>query len=881
MTKAYDPEPVEKKWSRFWEEKGLFRAEVQSQAEPYTVAIPPPNITGGLTIGHVLDMTIQDILIRWKRMEGYETLWLPGTDHAGIATQNAVEKKLAERGLTRNDLGKEKFVEEIWKWREKYGRQIVEQLNRLGCSCDWSRERFTLDEGLTRAVWEVFFRLWEEGLIYRGDYIINWCPRCRTALSNEEVEYVEADGSLYYLKYPEKEGDGCAVVATTRPETMLGDVALAVNPHDEKTRWAVGRIFILPLMERELPVIEDSFVDPEFGTGIVKVTPAHDPNDFDMGRRHSLEPILVMDEDGKMNSNAGKYEGEDRLTCRENILKDLEASGLLEKTEPHRYSVGHCYRCETTVEPYLSKQWFVKMKPLAESAIEAVRRDETKFYLERWKKVYFHWMENVRDWCISRQLWWGHRLPIWYCQGCDEVVVSREQPSECPACGSKNLRQDEDVLDTWFSSWLWPFSTLGWPEESEDLKFFYPTSALVTGWDIIFLWVARMIMAGLHFTGKVPFREVYFHGMVRDEERRKLSKSLGNSPDPIELIDEYGADGVRMGMMLITPEGQDVLFSKSRMEVGRNFANKVWNASRLILMSLDKAERRDVKAELPDDLDVSDRWILSRFNRTVSSTTQALNNYNFNDAAKTLYEFTWHEFCDWYVELIKPRLYGEGEETRGAALAVAGHVLGGILRLIHPFMPFISEELWQLISHEGESIVTAEWPQPDSKLTDEEAEAEMDLIQKVIVAIRNIKSEMGVSPQKKAECYLRSGDDSKRGVLEGARDSILNLAGIEELTVREEVERPPHSATAIVSGVEVFVPLANLIDLDAEKRRLSKELDRVSEELEKVSRRLEGKDFLAKAPEEVVARTEAKKDEYSSKVAKLKENLRVVEEMSS
>jgi valyl-tRNA synthetase len=876
LDKRYDPHKVEAKWYRFWMEQGFFHNPVDSSKKPYTIVIPPPNVTGILTMGHVLNNTIQDILIRWKRMDGFNALWLPGTDHAGIATQNVVEKELAKEGLSREDLGREKFLERVWEWKLSYGGKIVQQLQQLGCSCDWDRERFTMDEGLSKAVLETFVRLYEKGLIYRGKYIINWCPRCRTALADEEVEHQDLGGHLWYIKYPIKDSPKFITVATTRPETMLGDTAVAVNPKDERYLELQKQKVILPIVNRELVVIADDFVDPEFGTGIVKVTPAHDPNDFDMGQRHNLDSINIMNPDATMNENAGDYAGMDRFECRERLLADLKERDLLVKVKSHEHALGHCYRCHTAIEPYLSDQWFVKMRPLAESARRVVEEGEIKFYPRRWTKVYLNWIENIRDWCISRQIWWGHRIPIWHCDVCGEVMAAKEKPVRCTKCESANLRQDEDVLDTWFSSWLWPFSTLGWPEKTSELAYFYPTDALVTGPDIIFFWVARMVMAAMEFMGEVPFPHVYINGMVKDEQGRWMSKSLGNSPDPTEIIEEFGADALRLSMILITAEGQDAYFSKDKLVIGRNFANKIWNASRFVLMNLGDFDARQGSPE-SSRLSLVDRWIISSFQRTVTGVTKSLERYRLNEAAHQVYDFFWHEYCDWYLEWVKPRLYeSEDKGDRETALWVASTILEGALRLLHPFMPFVTEEIWQHLPHEGESLMVTGWPQVERSNLDGQAEQVVGYLRDVIGAVRNIRAEMGVPPSRRARVLLKVEDQKVLRHLQANRHYLLDLAKIEELVVSEVVERSKATATAVVRGVEVFVPLEGLIDLVAERQRLEKEIERISELLAVVSKKLSNEDFLGRAPKEVVARERAKGEEYSQQLAKLQENLKFI-----
>ncbi|MCX5687443.1 MAG: valine--tRNA ligase, partial [Candidatus Omnitrophica bacterium] len=724
----YNPKDYEESIYSKWENNGLFHAKPDPSKKPFTIAIPPPNITGILHMGHALNNTLQDILIRWKRMQGFASLWVPGTDHAGIATQNVVERSLREKGITRQELGRDKFVEEVWKWREQYGSTIIKQLKRLGASCDWERTRFTMDKGLSEAVLEAFVQLYNKDLIYRGNYIINWCPRCQTALSDEEAPHKDVEGKLYYILYPFKEGiehgaksiEG-VVVATTRPETMLGDMAVAVNPKDRRYKKLVGKKLVLPIMDREIEIIADDFVDKKFGTGAVKVTPAHDPNDFEMAKRHGLEPVRIMRPDGKMNENSGRFNGIDRFEARKLIVAELEEKGLLIKIEKHNHAVGHCYRCNTVIEPYLSLQWFVKMKPLAEPAIEAVKNGKIKFYPKRWTKVYLNWMENIRDWCISRQIWWGHRLPVYYCQKCNAVIVAKVAPEKCTKCGSLDLKQDDDVLDTWFSSWLWPFSTLGWPEKTKDLEYFYPTSSLVTAPEILFFWVARMIVSGKEFIKEIPFSDVYIHGTVRDATGKKMSKSLGNIIDPIEIIDGFGADALRFSIISITAAGQDVFLSKEKFEIGRNFANKIWNASRFVLMNVEyRAE--DIR-RAGQELSMADKWIFSRLNRTIEAVTKALDNYKFNEAESLAYDFFWHDFCDWYVEMVKPEIT---EQVKGNKSQVTGkiliYVLENSLKLLHPFMPFVTEAVWQNIK-ERESIMIAPWPEADKHYINKKIES--------------------------------------------------------------------------------------------------------------------------------------------------------------
>ncbi|MGB4416673.1 MAG: valine--tRNA ligase [bacterium] len=874
LSTVYNPRVVEDKWYQYWMEGDYFRPTIDPEQEPFTIVIPPPNVTGALHMGHALDNTIQDVLIRWKRMTGVPTLWLPGTDHAGIATQARVVESLAQEGLTPQDLGREKFLERTWQWKEQYGGRIIEQLKRLGASCDWSRERFTMDEGCSRAVREVFVSLFEKGLIYRGDYIVNWCPQCGTAISDIEVEHEEEEGKLWHFRYPLIDGEGYVTVATTRPETILGDTAVAVHPEDERYRDLVGKKLVLPGVGRQIPIVADPYVDPEFGSGAVKVTPAHDPNDFLIGLRHGLEQVVVMAPDGTMNENAGKYQGMDRLECREALVADFDREGYLVKVEDHLHAVGHCSRCDTTIEPLLSKQWFVRMKPLAEPALEAVRQGQIRFVPERFTKIYCDWLENIRDWCISRQLWWGHRIPVWYCQDCDEIIASREDLNQCPHCGGE-VEQDPDVLDTWFSSALWPFSTLGWPDDTEDLNYFYPTSVLVTGRDIIFFWVARMIFMGLEFMQEEPFREVLIHGLVLDSQGRKMSKSLGNGIDPLEVIEEYGADTLRFMLMTSTTPGNDMRFYWERVENCRNFANKIWNASRFALMNLTDFQPEGIEE---DQLaySMADRWILSRLNRTIARVTEELEEYQLGEAATTLYEFIWGEFCDWYIEMIKPRLYAkEDGEGRRTSQYVLWKVLETTLRLLHPFMPFITEEIWQHLPHGGPSICVAPWPEAGD--TDPAVEEEMERIMAVIRGVRNIRAEMNIPPGKKVPVAIQA-PAGLQSQLEAGIPYITQLAGVGTVTMQEPVtEKPRQAAAAMVGGVEVYVPLEGLIDIDKEIARLRKEEQNLVKEVERVTKKLQNENFLAKAPAEVVAKEREKEKEYREKLAKVRERIALLE----
>jgi valyl-tRNA synthetase len=874
--KAYEPKEVEEKWYRFWLERGFFHANPNSGKRPFCIVIPPPNVTGSLHMGHALNNTLQDILIRWRRMQGYETLWLPGTDHAGIATQHMVEKELAKENLTREEIGREEFLKRVWEWKEKYGRVIIEQLKRLGASCDWDRERFTMDEGLKEAVKEVFVRLYEEGLIYRGNYIINWCPRCKTALSDLEVERKEEEGMLYYLRYP-LEGGGEIVVATTRPETMLGDTAVAVNPEDERYKDLVGRWVILPVVGRRIPVIADSYVDPQFGTGALKITPAHDVNDFEIAKRHDLPFVKVMDERGIMTEEAGPYKGLDRFECRRRILEDFRKDGTLVKEEPYRIVLGRCYRCQTVVEPYLSVQWFVKTKPLAEPAILAVKEKRTRIIPEQWEKVYFDWMESIRDWCISRQIWWGHRIPAWHCEDCGGITVDRQVPTRCKDCGSTNLYQDPDVLDTWFSSALWPFATLGWPQRTKELEVFYPTSVLVTGFDILFFWVARMMMMGLHFMKDVPFRDVYVHALVRDMEGQKMSKTRGNVIDPLEMIEKYGADSLRFALAILAAQGRDIKLSEQRIESARTFCNKLWNAARFCLLNLDEG----IKGSIPERLTLPDKWILLRLKDTIKEVTQALEEYRFNDAALAIYHFTWHNFCDWYIELSKVQLsQADDLQLRQNTQKVLLFVLERILKLLHPFMPFITEEIWQKIPHEGESIMVSSWPEELELEEDLETRTRMERLMGVVTAIRNIRGEMGVPPSKRIKAILRSEDARILEELQQEAPYIRSLALLRELELLEGGEAPKASSTAITYGVEVYVPLSELVpEPEKEIERLKKELKRVEEDIAFLSRKLQDPSFLQKAPKEVVEKEKEKLEERLKVREKLQMRLNAVEDL--
>jgi valyl-tRNA synthetase len=882
MEKSYNPHQVEEKWYQYWEKHGYFRADEDSKQKAYSIVIPPPNVTGVLHIGHALNNTLQDILIRLKRMEGYAVLWMPGTDHAGIATQNVVEKQLLEEGLDRHALGREKLIERVWKWKEQSGGTIINQLKKLGASCDWSRERFTMDEGLSDAVKEVFVRLYREGLIYRSNYIINWCPRCQTALSDLEVEHEEVLGKLYHLKYPFKGRDRFVVVATTRPETMLGDTAVAVNAEDERYRSAVGERVVLPVIDRDIPVIADPYVDVEFGTGCLKITPAHDFNDFEIGLKHNLEQIKVIDESGRMNENAGPYQGMDRFECREKIVQDFERNGVLVKIEDYRHVVGHCYRCKTVVEPNLSLQWFVKMKPLAKAAIEAVRDGRTRIVPEVWEKTYFEWMENIRDWCISRQIWWGHRIPAWYCDSCGEVIVAKEAPTSCPKCGSDRLTPEADVLDTWFSSALWPFSTMGWPKETKLLKKFYPTSVLVTGFDILFFWVARMMMMGLKFMGDVPFRDVYIHGLVRDERGEKYSKTRGNVVDPLDLIDRFGADALRFTLAALTMPGSDLKLSASRTEGYRHFANKIWNASRFALMNLENFKGDLPRQEVPpEDFSLPDRWIRGRLTQVIREVRESLEEYKFNEATHTLYHFIWHEFCDWYLEMTKLYLYkGEDRKRQNLTQRTLVEVLDAIVRLLHPFMPFITEEIWQQLPgrKENESIMVSEFPKPHDRDVDETVADEMALIIEVTSALRNIRGEMNLPPGEQMTVLFRTRTDEVERKLRENQSFIQFLALVKEFKFGREIEKPLSSAFVALRDVEIFVPMERS-RMEEEARRLQKEILKSEKESAFVMKKLSNEQFLSKAPPEVVQEVKEKALEFRAQREKLEESLNKIRGM--
>ncbi|MEA2108627.1 MAG: valine--tRNA ligase [Pseudomonadota bacterium] len=880
LDKTYDPNLVEDKWYAFWEEQDCFAARTDSNRPPFSMVIPPPNITGSLHMGHALNNTLQDILARYRRLKGDNVLWMPGTDHAGIATQNVVERQLHAEGLDRHQLGREKFIEQVWKWRQESGSTILNQLRRLGASCDWNRERFTMDEGLSKAVREVFVTLYEEGLIYQGDYITNWCPRCHTALSDLEVEYEEHEGSLWELKYPLADGSGEIIVATTRPETMLGDTAVAVNPEDERYRDLIGSEVILPLMNRRIPIIADAYVDKEFGSGAVKITPAHDPNDFDIGQHHNLPSITVMDEDGKMNENAGIYQGLTREECRTRVVKDLQAQNLLNRTVAYGHNVGHCYRCRCVIEPYLSNQWFVKIKPMAEDAIAAVRDGRTKIIPASWEKTYFNWMENIRDWCISRQIWWGHRIPAWYCQECHEIIVSRTDPDHCPRCQSTNLEQETDVLDTWFSSGLWPFSTMGWPEKTRELEIFYPTSVLVTGFDILFFWVARMMMMGLKFMGEVPFHDVYIHALVRDEHGQKMSKSKGNVIDPLIMIDKYGTDALRFTLTAFAAQGRDVSMSEARISGYRNFCNKIWNAARFALMNLDGFQP-DTRID-PVDYSLADHWILHRLRETIVAVDEAFTQYRFNEAAQAVYQFTWHEFCDWYLELIKPDLFQDDDHIRRAATqSVLLYTLSALVRLLHPIMPFITEEIWQKLPGTSDSIMRADFPTIETDHRQPEAVQKMEQAMAVIGGVRNIRGEMELPPSLKVEAIVCCATAETADEINAAAPYIRNLGRLKSFSCSHGGKPPAQAASTLEAEMEIYVPLAGIIDFELETTRLNKELAKAQKELAQVEKKLANEKFLAKAPAEVVAKEKAKQEELASKAAKVTDSLEKIMQLAA
>ena len=865
MQTTYNPKDFEERIYREWTENGCFRAQIDPAKVPFTVMMPPPNVTGQLHMGHAMDETMQDILVRFKRMQGYCALWLPGTDHASIATEVKIVEQMKKEGLTKQDLGREEFLRRAWAWKEKYGGRIVEQLKKLGSSCDWSRLAFTMDEKCSRAVKEAFFRLYNKGLIYRGDRIINWCPSCKTALSDAEVEYAEENGHFWHFAYPVEGSDEKIIIATTRPETLLGDTAVAVHPDDKRYSSLVGKLLLLPLTDRKIPVVADAYVDPEFGTGAVKITPAHDPNDFEVGQRHNLPVIRVMNDDGSMNELAGKYAGLDRYEARKRIVEDMDRLGLLVKIQPHAHNVGHCYRCHSTVEPIVSKQWFVKMKPLAKPAINAVAQNKTKFTPDRFAKIYYNWLENIRDWCISRQLWWGHRIPVWYCEDCGETICSVDTPSVCPKCGKTHLRQDEDVLDTWFSSALWPFSTLGWPEETADFNYFYPTDVLVTGYDIIPFWVMRMMFSGIEHTDKVPFRDVLIHGLVRDEQGRKMSKSLGNGIDPLEIIDKYGADSLRLSLVTGVAPGNDTRFTDAKVEAARNFINKIWNASRFVLMN---AKDVDIPELSEIRLQPADRWIISRLQSTIREVVVALKKFDLGIAADKLIDFMWNDFCDWYIELCKPALYGGDVGKKRAALGVLMSVLKDALKLLHPFIPYVTEEIYSYLPGVNGYIMHAEYPRYNSRLAYKQEAKAFECIIDLIKTVRAMKVEVNCPPSRKVHVYLAT---QSRRLISVNKNSILRLAGASEVSF---VENGAEAGEKIVSRVcdagQIFIPLGELVDLEKEKVRLEKEYDRIVSEIARASGKLNNQSFITKAPKKLV-------DDEKEKLEKLLDAKKKVE----
>ncbi|MCX7927907.1 MAG: valine--tRNA ligase [Candidatus Omnitrophica bacterium] len=890
LAKAYNPKEVEQRWYKLWEENHLFSARYNPNKKPFCIVIPPPNVTGILHMGHALNNTIQDILIRYHKMKQEETLWMPGTDHAGIATQNVVEKAIAKEGLRRQDLGREKFLERVWQWKEQYGSTIIRQLKTLGASCDWQRLRFTMDDEYSDAVKEVFVRLYNKGLIYQGNYIINWCPRCQTALADEEAPHQQIEGYLYYLRYPFVDNpEKFIVVATTRPETMLGDSAVAVNPSDKRYKSIIGKKLLLPLVNRTIKIIADQSIDKKFGTGAVKITPAHDPNDYIIAKKHKLDFNCVMNPDGRMNEQAGHFYNMDRFEARQVIVEELKKKGLLEKIEPYTISVGHCYRCHTIIEPYLSKQWFVKMRPLAEPAIKAVKDGKIKFYPARWKKVYLNWMENIQDWCISRQIWWGHRIPVYYCRACQSaeaerkpidkeisncpLIVSKEKPDSCPVCGSKDIFQEEDVLDTWFSSWLWPFATFGWPfsyqneetkKKQQELRYFYPTSVLVTAQEIIFFWVARMIMAGFEFIKDIPFRDVYIHGTVRDIEGKKMSKSLGNIIDPLEIIAQYGADALRASLIMITAQGQDVYLSKERFEQGRNFANKIWNAARFCLLNFYLNDKEQISAYNKENLDIINRWILSRLNLTIKQVTKNLDVYRFNDALNKLYQFFWHEFCDWYLEMIKPDI----KNTQNQKTLFC--VLEQFLRLLHPFMPFITEEIWHKLNQSDKFLILEKWPQADEKFIDKKLDETMSTFFEVVAGIRTMRAEIGILPQTEIPLVIYAETKQQAMFFESLSLQLKRLAKIKDLKILLNYKHQDYTMTNIIKTIHVVIPLKGLVDVEKEKKKLEERINKVEKEIEQKKRMLENKDFIAKAPKEVVEKEKNRLNELQQIILKLK-----------
>ena len=874
LDKIYDPSQVEERLYQKWLERGYFHAEVDHSKKPFTIVIPPPNITGHLHMGHALDNTLQDILIRWKRMQGYNALWQPGTDHASIATEVKIVEQMAKESLTKEEIGREEFLKRAWKWKEEYGGKILLQLQKLGSSCDWERERFTMDEGLSDAVLEVFIRLYEKGYIYRGAKIINWCPQCQTTISDAEVEHEEKQGYFWHIRYPIKNSKEYIQIATTRPETMIGDTAVAVHPEDERYKKYIGKTVILPLVNREIPIIADEYVDKEFGTGVVKITPAHDPNDFEVGLRHDLEQITVMHDNGIMNKEAGKYQGLDRYEARKAIVEDLGKEGYLVKIEDHMHNVGFHDRCHCVIEPMIKMQWFVKMEELAKPAIDVLKTGQLRFVPERFGKTYLHWLENIRDWCISRQLWWGHRIPAYYCQECKEITVAKEHPDVCPLCGSHHLIQDEDTLDTWFSSALWPFSTLGWPEETEDLRYFYPTDVLVTGYDIIFFWVVRMVFSGLEHVGEVPFKDVLIHGLVRDSQGRKMSKSLGNGVDPLEVIHEYGADALRLTLVTGNAPGNDMRFYWERVESSRNFANKIWNASRFILMHMEGNKVEDVELS---ELTPADRWILSKVNTLTKEVTENMDKYELGIAVQKLYDFFWEEFCDWYIEMVKPRLYNDEDTTKKAALWTLQRVLINALKLLHPYMPFITEEIFTYVQEKEETIMLSHWPTYCPQWHFKQEEKEIELMKEGIRSIRNLRAEMNVPPSKKATVFIVSTNEEIQNTFEKGKVFFSTLAYASEVKIqKDKMNIGEDAVSTVIPGASIFIPFADLVDMEKELERLEKEREKLVKEVERVVKKLSNPGFVNKAPQAVVEEERKKQIKYENMMKQVEERLQML-----
>lgn len=872
LPKTYNPKDFEDRLYDYWNENGFFTPKVDKTKKPFTIMMPPPNVTGSLHMGHALNNTIQDVLTRWKRMDGYEALWLPGTDHASISTEAKVVEKIKSEGKSKEEMGRDAFLEEAWDWTHLYGGRIKNQLKKLGVSCDWSRDRFTLDEQLSKAVEEVFIRLYDKGLIYRGDRIINWCPSCHTAISDAEVDHEDSHGHIWQIRYQLKDSDEYIEIATTRPETMLGDLAIAVNPEDDRYKALVGKLAILPLVDREIPIIADSYVEMEFGTGAVKITPSHDPNDFEVGERHGLGQCIVMNEDGTINSNGGIYEGLERFEARKKIVEDLDAKGYLVAIKDHDNAVGHCERCKTIIEPLISKQWFVKMEPLAKPALEAYEKGELNFIPERFGKIYTHWLENIKDWCISRQLWWGHRLPVYYCDSCGEVIVSRTKIDKCSKCEGSNLRQDTDTLDTWFSSALWPFSTLGWPDKTEDLDYFFPTDVLVTGYDIIFFWVIRMVFSSIEQMGEIPFKDVFLTGLVRDSQGRKMSKSLGNGIDPLEIIDEYGADALRFTLLTGNSPGNDMRFYTERVEANRNFANKLWNATRFVLMNL----QDDISFDniVLDNLEEEDKWILSRLNNTIKEVSDNLDKYELGLGAQKIYDFIWDEYCDWYIEMVKSRLYGSNEESKATAQKVLVYVLKDILKILHPFMPFITEEIWQSLPGTDKALIITEWPKYNAELKFEASEKGIEFIKTAIKGIRNARAEMNIAPSRKANVIFVTESEEVRGYLENGKRYFINLAGAESIQIVSDKNGiGEDNISVVLDRCEIYLPLKDLIDYDKEIERLEKEKEKLEGEIKRVVGKLSNKGFVDKAPAKVVEEEKEKQKKYEDMLNKVLERL--------